>query len=281
MTEAFVVDIGGTKTTAALVDKINSDIKVLNKTSFSTLSNPVDEIKKINEIYLTCKNIDCLALSLPGKWNSEGVLNESYFLKHWIDYPFVKNLVSSIGIKKYIFETDVICGALGEYHSRGCKDKSMLYLNLGTGIGAAYIDQNGQPFKPLKSPGLRLQKLVYPYDDELFPAVDLISGGMLGEISGFQSVEILFDEYKNGDVKAIDVISKSQLQLASWLINLFYLFAPDLIVLNGGLVQDFEVIAEEAIDIAKEEISDEIEILPSLLNDLAPVYGAYVNLITN
>ncbi|MBI2995308.1 MAG: ROK family protein [Candidatus Melainabacteria bacterium] len=244
MKKVLVIDIGGTKTNVSLVTGTNTKIKILDSDVFPTNKNPELEIKEINSIYTSMnKQANDLSLSLPGKWNKDGVLKESLFLSNWIEYPFIKKLSDNLKIKNYVWETDVICGALGEYHTGKFQNGSMLYINLGTGISAALI-KNGKPFKDPKLT-LRLQKMVFSSGEKLY--------------------------------SAIDIISKSPFQLASWLINLYYLFAPDVIVLNGGLTYDWDVLASKAARIAKEKIKNDIKILPSKLKELAPIYGAYLN----
>lgn len=277
MNEVFAIDIGGTKTSIAIIGKEKDQVKVWGNKSFPTLSDPEHQIQKIKEEYSFLKRkLKVMSLSLPGMWSGEGVLKESLFLSDWLEYPFVTTLANEVEIKDYCFETDVICGALGEYHYgvETCHGKSLLYVNLGTGIGAAYI-KDGKPFKSLKYPTLRMQKLVFPFQDELFSAVDLISGGRIISGTQYSSPDELFDAYKKADIEAIDLISKAQTQLACWLINLFYLFAPEVIILNGGLTYNFEVLAEGAIEIANEELNSQVKIIPSKLKELAPIYGAY------
>ena len=298
MDEILVIDIGGTKTNVSFVTSSDLKIKVLSSSTFSTCSNPDLEIQKISSLYSEkSKKISSMSLSLPGLWDKNGVLLESFNLKTWIGYPFIKNLSNALNIKDYTWETDVVCGALGEYHAQSgtCPTKgearsprfageagqgqhsmSLLYLNLGTGIGAAFI-KDGKPFKSNSKLTLRMQKLLFSDQDELVSAIDLISGSSILKGTPYNSVEQLFTDYKAGKIESFEIVSKSQIQLASWLINLFYLFAPDIMILNGGLTYDWEVLCEEAIDIANEELKDQVKILPSKLKDMAPVYGAYLN----
>ena len=276
MDEVLVIDIGGTKTNVSFVTSNNSEIKLLSSEIFPTCQNPELQIQKILSICSQKKPIE-MSLSLPGLWNEEALL-ESTNLKQWINYPFIKNLRDSLNIKTCQWETDVICGALGEYHfqTETCHGMSLLYINLGTGIGAAFI-KDGKPFTSNSKLTLRMQKLLMPDQGELIPAVDLISGSSILKDTPYNSVEKLFTDYKTGEIEAFEIVSKAQLQLASWLINLFYLFAPDVIILNGGLTYDWEVICEEAIDIANEELNGQVKILPSKLKEMAPVHGAYLN----
>ena len=278
MSEVLVIDIGGSKTQVCLVSGDTfSKINILESKIFPTDSNPEHMIQHILS-FCENKKINDISLSLPGKWK-EGKLIESNFLKDWLNYPFISNLSKNLNVQNIIWETDVICGGLGEYYSLAEThgNASLLYINLGTGVGASFI-QDGKLFKSNSKLTLRLQKLFFPHGDVLYPACELISGGTLTSFADFNSIEQLFSAYKKGNIEAIDLISKAQTQLSCHLINLFYLFAPDVIILNGGLTYDWDVLAEEAVDIAKEELQDEVEILPGKLKEMAPIYGAFVNL---
>ena len=285
MNEVLIIDIGGTKTNVCLVNEVNGKVNILKSKDFLTESDPEKEIQRINEIFLSfdvealrATPLQC-SLSLPGLWDKDGILKESLFLEKWIGYPFVEKLKSTLKIKDCIWETDVICGALGEWHVGAIHELPQLYLNLGTGIGAAFIDKDGRPFKSGMNLTLRLQKLVIPFEEHLTSGVELISGGMLKDASGYNSVKELYQSYKNADIEAVDIISKAQVQLAAWLINLFYLFAPEVIVLNGGLTYEWNVLCEEAVDIANEELDNAVQIIPSRLKGSAPIYGAYFNYV--
>ena len=282
MNEILVIDIGGTKTNVSLVGTFDLEkIKILSSEIFPTHSNPEHTIQKISSIYKNQElKLENISLSLPGKWSKDRVLQESYFLGEWLNFPFVSKLAEELKIKNYTWETDVICGALGEYNSlvETYHGMSLLYLNLGTGIGAALI-KDGKPYKSNSKLTLRMQKLVLPFQDELYSAVDLISGGSLQEASGYESIEALYKDYKLAKIEALNIIAGAQTQLAAWIINLFYLFVPDVIVLNGGLTYDWEVLAQGAVDLAYEELEGEVKILPSKLEEQAPVYGAYMNFL--
>ena len=278
MNEVLVIDIGGTKTQVCVITGDTfSKINILENKILPTDSNPEHMIQQILS-FCENKKINDISFSLPGKWK-EGKLIESNFLKDWLNYPFISNLSKNLNVQNIIWETDVICGGLGEYYSLAEThgNASLLYINLGTGVGASFI-QDGKLFKSNSKLTLRLQKLFFPHGDVLYPACELISGGTLTSFADFNSIEQLFSAYKKGNIEAIDLISKAQTQLSCHLINLFYLFAPDVIILNGGLTYDWDVLAEEAVDIAKDELQDEVEILPGKLKEMAPIYGAFVNL---
>ena len=279
MNEVLVIDIGGTKINTALVVGSESGIKIISSEKFLTPSNPEHAIQKIESFVSGNQNISSMSLSLPGLWDENGILRETYFLDAWLNYPFIKNLAMSLGIKHFVWESDVISAAMGEYYSlqKSQSPQIMLYINIGTGIGAALI-REGKPYKSKSNLTLRMQKLVFPLEEEIYSAVDLICGGTLREISGYESIYALYDAYRLGDIEAIDIISKAQFQLGAWLINMFYLFAPDIVVIGGGLTNDWEILAEGAVDVASEELGDSVQIIPSTLNDLAPIYGAYLNL---
>lgn len=279
--EALVIDIGGTKTNISIITgSKETEIKILKTETIPTTSNPDHMIQRISSFYKGYgKRINDLSLSLPGKWTDSGILKESINLKTWIDFPFIELLKKELNIEICCFESDVICGAIGEHNALGGTD--LLYINMGTGIGMSLI-KDGKPFKSKKDLILRLHKMVLPYGDEIYSSTDLLSGASIIQDTNFNSCEELFKEYKTGtNIEVIDLISKAQTQLAAWLINLYYLFAPEIIVLNGGLANDFEVLCEGAIEIANEELEDAVEILPSKLKELAPIYGAFLNLYSS
>lgn len=281
MDEILIVDIGGTKTTVSILAVQNNIPKVIFSEKFATLSSPVEEIKTIvSTVQKSNTKSKDLSLSLPGLWDSNGILRESNNLKKWIDFPFVNELKNTLFLKSCVFETDVICGGLGEY-AFGFQDKfngSLIYLNLGTGIGSSFI-VDGKPFKSKRGNTLRLQKLLMQNGEELVSAIEYISGNSLKDISDsrFESVESLFENYLMADPMAIDIISKSQLQLAALIVNLFYIFTPDCFVLNGGLTNNWDVLCDGAIDIVHEVLGSAIEIKKSKLGETAPIYGAYIN----
>ena len=278
MENVLAIDVGGTKTNVSVVSFCGKDITINSSKLFLTPSNPEHFIQQVLSFPdLGSINQGVVSLSLPGRWNNDGVLQESFYLHDWLNYPLIENLKKKLKVSKCIWETDVICGALGEYYADAAYNgKSMLYINLGTGIGAALI-QDGRPFKSDFAPTLRMQKLVFPYNEELYSGVDLISGGSLLTISEYDSVKALFEDYKKGEVGAMDIVSKAQIQLAGWIINLFYLLAPNFIVLNGGLTYDWEVFAQEAIGLANEELENQVKIIPGKLKENAPIYGAFLN----
>ena len=111
MDEVLVIDIGGTKTNVSLVTSTNNDkeIKILSSNMFLTDSYPQNTIERINSIFSSSNGkIKNMSLSLPGIWNGNGVLQESYFLHDWLDYPFITNLSDKLGVKNFVWETDVI-----------------------------------------------------------------------------------------------------------------------------------------------------------------------------
>ena len=217
MKEILVIDIGGTKTNISFVTSVNLEVKILTSEIFPTNSNPDLQVQKISSLYSEkSKTISNMSLSLPGLWDKNGILRESFNLKNWIGYPFIENLSNVIGIKDYTWETDVICGALGEYYMQN--SESLLYLNIGTGVGAAFI-KDGKPFRsnsndmPRHASALRMQKLLVPEQGELTSAVDLICGSSILKDTSYNSVEKLYNDYKAGNIEAFEIISKSQLQL--------------------------------------------------------------------
>ncbi len=269
MDAVLVIDIGGTKTQIAVIStpnktsllEIPNKIKVLYHHKFPTPKEPAKTIKLICDFSRSFNiRFKQMSLSLPGLWSDEGVLLESDFLSGWVGYPFINKLSNALKIKKYVWETDVICGGLGEYYFNKKQCLSLLYINLGTGIGASFI-RDGKPFKSTGGLTIRLQKLLLPNKNKFISATNLVCGGNLLK-------------YKN-------IPEGSYVQLACLLTNLYYLFAPEYIVLNGGLTDDWNILCSKACKLIYPEVRKKMKIIPSELKERAPIYGAYVNLLLN
>ena len=197
MSELLVIDIGGTKTNISYVKNSNPNIEILSSQIIPTNPKPEELIKHIASIYKN--NTERMSLSLPGKWDKNGILQKSYNLPGWINYPFITNLKKELNIKNCVRESDVICGALGEWHMEK-HNKPLLYINLGTGVSAAFINKDGQPFKREKGGLLvptqeeaetitsgdkeKLASWVVSLYDQFTPEIIVLNGGLTYDKNG-------------------------------------------------------------------------------------------------
>jgi len=141
------VDIGGTKT--AIVLSSNPPV-ILRRIEFPT--NPKDGpdpvvkgiIKALHEalesLQLTPSDLQAIGVCCGSPQDPiAGVIQAPPNLPTWIDVPITSLLLNEFGVQCYL-ENDANAGALAEYHyGAGKGSRSMVFLTMGTGLGAGLI----------------------------------------------------------------------------------------------------------------------------------------------
>lgn len=141
------VDIGGTKCAVTYGKCIGSDIEIVDKISFATVScdETVELIKSgIRQIMdrnaLTSENTYSIGISCGGPLDSRtGVIMSPPNLPGWDNIPIVKILSDEFGVKSAIHNDANAC-ALAEWtFGAGKGSRNMAFLTFGTGLGAGLI----------------------------------------------------------------------------------------------------------------------------------------------
>ncbi len=141
-----VVDLGGTKILAAILNK-NAEIISITKKSTKTKNreeSTIDRIILTIEEALQQKNLsaielDGIVLGIPGSLNPEtGFVNLAPNLG-WKNINVIKPIFRHFN-KKVLIENDANLGTLGIYHYEGKeKCKNLIAIFVGTGVGAGII----------------------------------------------------------------------------------------------------------------------------------------------
>lgn len=141
------VDIGGTKCAVTYGKCTGSDIEIVDKISFATVSceETVELIKSgIRQIMdrnaLTSENTYSIGISCGGPLDSHtGVIMSPPNLPGWDNIPIVKILSDEFGVKSAIHNDANAC-ALAEWtFGAGKGSRNMAFLTFGTGLGAGLI----------------------------------------------------------------------------------------------------------------------------------------------
>lgn len=140
------LDIGGTKTIAALTDENGSILSqkrfashiASSETHLDICSNALREL--MQERGLTAKDICGLGVSLPGITDSDhGILIYAPYAK-WENVPVAENLGNKLGIANIRCENDVNACAIGELHfGLGKLYKDFVWMTISTGVGGAIV----------------------------------------------------------------------------------------------------------------------------------------------
>ncbi|MCS7264710.1 MAG: ROK family protein [Armatimonadetes bacterium] len=141
------VDVGGTKTTAALATRSGQIIKLMRvqtkreegaeggfKAICKMVQNLLEEAKK-HEL-----NVIGIGVGFGGPVDFErGVVYLSHHVHGWENFPLRAELEKRFGIATFV-DNDANAGTLGEWMfgaGKGIND--LLYVNIGTGIGGGII----------------------------------------------------------------------------------------------------------------------------------------------
>lgn len=141
------VDIGGTKCAVTYGCQNGTDIEIVDKISFTTLSchETIDQLKlSMRQIMdrnsLTSENTYAIGISCGGPLDSrKGVVMSPPNLPGWDNIPIVDILSEEFGVKTAIHNDANAC-ALAEWTfgaGKGCRN--MAFLTFGTGLGAGLI----------------------------------------------------------------------------------------------------------------------------------------------
>lgn len=261
------VDLGGTRMRVGLVDpggKILRSIVVPSSTGLPPGANP-GYLADLVEGLLAERGLDRGALLGIGIGTTgpvdtvTGRIDNPYTLPGWSGVGLIAPLVERFGIPVRI-DNDAVAAALGEYWlGRGAGSERLAMLTVGTGIGGALVI-DGRPYCGARGfhPELGHQ-VVDPSGPACYCGASgcleqLAAGPAIGRawaavrrsrgdgVSGQGTAEDLFAAGRAGDADACALISTIAGYLGLGLINVVACFAPDLIVLGGGVAQHFDLL---------------------------------------
>jgi glucokinase len=151
MSNQYVIglDIGGTKC-AVLLASVDNNIEILDKIRFDTrtdkgfnyaIDNLFEAIREIlNKNNVDKKSVVSIGISCGGPLDSrKGIIMSPPNLKGWDNVPIVDMLQKEFGIPAYL-QNDANACALAEWKLGAGKGSSnMIFLTMGTGMGAGLI----------------------------------------------------------------------------------------------------------------------------------------------
>lgn len=214
------IDIGGSKTIVAVVDE-SGEIK-----SKAKIKTPVDYEAFISAIESQVSNIKYdikkCAVGVPGLINRDtGIVNALGNLP-WKNQPIKADIAKIRGVE-VIIENDARLSGLAEALAQA-PNKKVLYLTIGTGIGAALID-NGQIVEELED--TEVGKMPLEYEGQITAWEDFAGGKAITAKFERQASEIT-------DSKAWEQIGQA---IAYGVGILCSDFQPEVIIFGGGVGQ--------------------------------------------
>jgi glucokinase len=266
------VDLGGTNIDIGLVD---NKLKVIQKKSINTkpergYKEIISDIAKVSKKIIDCSglkesDITSIGIGIPGTVNkSEGIVTFACNI-FFENIPLVKELNKYFNIPIYI-DNDANCAALGEALTGAAKDyENSVTIMLGTGVGGGIIlngkiyngfngsageighmviKSEGYPcncgrrgcFETLASASALIRMAKISLKDNLESKINELTNFNIGNLNG----KIIFDACKLGDKVSIEVVDNYINYLAEGITNIINIFAPEVIVIGGGISKEGE-----------------------------------------
>ena len=263
----FVVDLGGTKCSAAIVDRNG---RIANRRTvpvdLASAAAPILQIRQLAEEFADDKNparvFAAAAIAVPGLVRKNGTVWAPN-LPAWTSMPLARRLTRVLGIPVAV-ESDRIAAMLGESWMGAARGKSdAILLMMGTGVGAGVLS-GGRIIRgahelsgcagwmtvtredvPTAAGNGELESLVAG------PAIARIARERL--LKGEESILSRLDSAKitardvaaaarEHDPLALDIFNMAGKLLGYGIANLISLFDPEIVILSGGLAETTDLL---------------------------------------
>ncbi len=276
------IDIGGTKT-AIVVGTIEGEI--LDKVKFKTPPSYKETLQLINDnirdFLLKYKKIQSIGISCGGPLNSkDGIILAPPNLPTFMNVAIVKDIESKFNIPTFL-DNDANACALAEWkwgNGKGCNN--LIFLTFGTGLGAGLI-LNGKIYSGKDGYAgeighIRLENNG-PYCYRKHGSFEsFCSGSGISKLYELRFKEKLTakqicNKAKNGDIKCLEVVKESAMQLGKGLSILIDILNPECIVIGSIYTRDEKLFKDEMLEYIHKEALEEstkgLLILPSKLQE--------------
>lgn len=253
---ALAVDVGGTRTRAALVTPAG---EVLHRTSRPTPAHESGDAV-VAVIAEACRAVLAagghpqgltVGLCAPGPLDPRaGIALATPTIRGFTDFPLRDRVSAALGLPVTI-ESDGPCAALGEWHfgaGQGARD--YVYITLSTGIGGGIIAEGGLLRGRMGMAGHVGHLPIRPGGAICFCGQPgcweaEASGSALqarARAEGFAGLEAVFDGARAGGAAEAAFVARAADDLALGLVAVIHLLSPERVVLGGGVSAAFDLL---------------------------------------
>jgi glucokinase len=245
----------------------------------------------------------CIGISTKGfiDQNAGVVLGPDQGIKEWSNTPLAKLVNRDAGLPVYI-GNDANLMTIAEQRFGVARDyKNVVFVALRTGIGGGIII-NGKLYRGVNNAGGEVGQMIINFDD------GMSDKGIRGSFEHLASAEALVRRYaeirkskrgvhKNNlsckeifelsyskDPSAIEAVKENAMLVGIGLANLITIFAPEIIVLGGGMSEARDIyinmIRKSALANSLENCRAEVKIERAMLGANATLLGsAYYSML--
>lgn len=276
------LDIGGTKIMAALAT-INGDI--VKRLRLQTPPELVDGIQMLKDMVyelMPSEGLVSIGAGIGGPLNwKQGIVSPLHQPK-WRNVPLKAIMQEEFGYP-FAVDVDTNVGALGEYMFGGDAVPRLLYVTVSTGVGGGFL-ANGKIYRGVNDTHPEIGHQAVPFRCRYPKKVScdcgssdcleaLVSGSGIQRIYGKPAEDLKDEEWEDVGYN-----------LGQGLRNLAVVYAPEVIVLSGGVIIGA---ADKLLQPAKTVVDERLNIMPapqiriSILGYDAALYGAIALAIQN
>lgn len=256
MARHLCIDIGGTSIKFAICSQ---DGKILKKLPSFTTQNQhqgiVDTVISVIKDYKDLLN--GVAISSAGIIDTDKgeVIHSGYTIPGYTHTNWKKVIKEATGLNCEV-ENDVNSAALGEKWLGALKESNnAVCLTIGTGIGGAlFLEGNlyrGLSFSAGEVGYMTFGDKNFQDNASTSALVNRVENSIGKSTNGIE----IFEQAKNGNSVCQEEISQMIKYLCKGLANIIYLFAPEKIVLGGGIMAQKEYL----IPLINDQLAVEIE----------------------
>jgi len=268
-----------------LVEKLLDAIREIRQTVASDGINPI-----------------CVGTAVKGFIDHKAgvVLGPDHGIKDWTNVPLAKIVNQETGLPAYV-GNDANMMTIAEHQFGAAKGfDNIIFVALRTGIGGGIII-NGKLYRGVNNAGGEVGQMIINFDKgisnigirgsyEYFASAASIVRRYSEEIEGTYdsknkplTCKEIFELSYTGSPLAVNIVKENAEMVGIGLANLISIFAPEIIVLGGGMSEAkdsyFEMIKKSAFDNSLENCRSEVKIERAYLGSAAALLGcAYYSL---
>lgn len=296
---AIGIDIGGTRTKIGLVNLATGRVEVLRIAPTET-KDGTRFLAHLGEAIVGFKTqataegatLAGVGIGVPGFVFADGTVDSTYgFLEFMEDYPLTRKIEAAHGLPCRA-DNDARVVALGEaIYGQGRGYHRVLVLTLGTGLGLGFtIDgklDGPLPFAHMGGHQTITSDEFVCYCGKTGCLESLVSGSGIGRIASrfgwnekypalAPTAETIFTQRATGNGDAEVIVNEYLGYLKTGIDNFVNLYAPDLVVLGGGIAKGLKDDAERLHSPAllKSYKAYQVTIATSILEEQAGILGS-------
>jgi glucokinase len=301
------IDLGGTIVRAGAFDS-QGRLLVVHETPIEAVRGPEFGLRKIRGLIEQVlaesgtRSLIGIGIGATGPLDPiQGIINNPFTLPTWENVAIIEWMQKAFSVPVTL-ENDADAAALGEYWQGAGREVQHLYaVTAGTGIGTALIT-DGQIYRGLagshpegghllldpagplcycKMRGCWESLCAGPAIERRARETDLSNSRLLEMSEGDRhkiSARLVFEAARMGDLTALSIVEKVSEYFALAILNIAILFAPDMIVLSGGVMRSVDFfmprIQQTMQDYREMVPAHRIQIVPAQLGYYAGLYGS-------